>query len=66
VASGVQMQSYDAARGLWVAELHSTFGGVSVVSGSDMRVRGLAAWARQSQAAVEACRAKVQQLVGAC
>jgi hypothetical protein len=64
-ASNLVLQSYDAARGMWVAEAHSN-ASVAVVSGSDVRVRQLAAWARGDGAAVlEACRVRVQQVVGA-
>lgn len=62
VASNLLLQSYDAARGLWVAEAHST-AAVHVVSGSDVRVRQLSTWAQQQAAALDACRVKVQHLV---
>lgn len=64
-ATNVVLQSYDAARGLWVADAHSYMAGVHVVSGSDMRVRDLSAWARQNPAVLDVCKSKVQQVVGA-
>lgn len=63
-ASNLLVQTYDMSRGLWVVQAH-THAGIATVSGSDMRVRELSAWARQNQAALDACRAKVQQLLGA-
>lgn len=63
-ASNLLVQAYDISRRLWVVQAH-THAGIATVSGSDMRVRELSAWARQNQASLDACRAKVQQLLGA-
>jgi hypothetical protein len=62
-ASGLVLQSYDVARRLCVAGAQS-HSAVHAVPGSDMRVRGLSAWARQNPGCIEACRAQVHRVLG--
>lgn len=61
-ASNLLVQSYDAARGLWVADAH-THASVQVVPSSDMRVRQTSVWARQHPDVIAACRSKVLRVI---